>query len=124
MQQLYLHPTWEKAVSQKDLALIEDVFEQTYTKADDVIMSPVVRTAFNHKGELLITALVHNFTHHSARFTNRSVFIRCGDYMEEQVFTIPSLSIPPFTSMPWTFIFKPDPLHATLNLQQLILEIE
>lgn len=124
MQQLYLHPTWEKAVSQKDLALIEDVFEQTYTKADDVIMSPVVRTAFNHKGELLITALVHNFTHHSARFMNRSVFIRCGDYMEEQVFTIPSLSIPPFTSMPWTFIFKPDPLHATLDLPHLILEIE
>ncbi len=124
MQQLYLHPTWEKAVSQKDLALIEDVFEQTYTKADDVIMSPIVRTAFNHKGELLITTLVHNFTHHSARFANRSVFIRCGDYMEEQVFTIPSLSIPPFTSMPWTFIFKPDSVHATLDLQDLILEIE
>ena len=124
MQQLYLHPTWEKAVSQKDLALIEHVFDTTYTQVDDVIMSPIVRAAFNYKGELLITALVHNFTHHSVRFANRSVFIRCGDYMEEQVFTIPTLSIPPFTSMPWTFIFKPDPLHAELDLQNLILEVE
>lgn len=124
MQQLYLHPTWEKAISEKDFTLIEDVFEQTYKNADDVIMSPVIRTAFNHKGELLVMTLVHNFTHHSARFIDRSIFIRCGDYMEEQVFTIPALSIPPFTSMPWTFIFKPDPVHATLDIQHLILEIE
>ena len=123
MQQLYLHPTWEKAISDKDRTLIESVFEQTYNQVDDVIMSPVIRVAFNHKNELLITALVHNFTHHGTRFKNRSIYVRCGEYIVEQSFTIPELSIPPFTSMPWTFIFKPDPLHSSLDLQQLILEI-
>ena len=124
MQQLYLHPTWEKAISDKDRDLIETVFEQTYDQVDDIIMSPIIRVAFNHKNELLVTALVHNFTHHGTRFQNRSVFLRCGDYMEEQSFTIQELSIPPFTSMPWTFIFNPDPIHSSLDLQQLILEIE
>ena len=124
MQQLYLHPKWEKAVNDKDLALIEQVFEDTYDQVDDLIMSPIVRIAFNYKEEMLITALVHNFTHHSTRIINRSVFIRCDDYMEEQTFTIPELTIPPFTSMPWTFIFKPDSVHTSLQLQNLILEIE
>lgn len=124
MQQLYLHPTWEKALSDKDRALIESVFEQTYNQVDDVIMSPVIRVAFNHKKELLITALVHNFTHHGTRFKNRSVYVRCGEYLEEQSFTIPELSIAPFTSMPWTFIFQPDPVHSSLDLKQINLEIE
>ena len=124
MQQLYLHPTWEKAISDKDRALIENTFEQTYDQVDDIIMSPIIRVAFNHKNELLVTALVHNFTHHGTRFRNRSVYIRCDQYMEEQSFTIQELSIPPFTSMPWTFIFNPDPIHSSLDLQQLILEIE
>ena len=124
MQQLYLHPTWEKAISDKDRDLIETVFEQTYDQVDDIIMSPIIRVAFNHKDELLITALVHNFTHHGTRFRNRSVYIRCGDYMEEQLFTIPELNIPPFTSMPWTFIFQPVPVHSSLDIQKLILEIE
>ena len=124
VQQLYLHPTWEKAISDKDRTLIENIFEQTYHQVDDVIMSPVIRVAFNHKNELLITALVHNFTHHATRFRNRSVYIRCNEYIEEQVFTISELSIPPFTSMPWTFIFQPNPEHKSLDLNEVILEIE
>ena len=124
MQQLYLHPTWEKAISPQDRTRIEQLFEETYDQVDDVIMSPVIRVAFNYKKELLVMVLVHNFTHHAARFQNRSVFLRCGDYMEEQPFTIPALVVPPFSSMPWTFIFKPDPVHETLPLNELLVDIE
>lgn len=124
MQQLYFHPAWEKTISEQDRALIEELFEQTYNQVDDFIMSPVIRVAINHKKELLVTVLVHNFTHHSARFNNRSVFIHCDDFDCEQRFTIPDLLIAPFTSMPWTFIFEANPIYERLPLNELTLEIE
>lgn len=124
MQQLYFHPAWEKTISEQDRALIENLFEQTYTQVDDLIMSPMIRAAINHKKELLVTVLVHNFTHHSAKFMNRSIFIHCDELDAEHVFTIPDLVIPPFTSMPWTFIFEQNPIYETLSLDHLILEIE
>lgn len=124
MQQLSFHPAWDKTISKKDRLLVEDLFEQTYNQADDLIMSPVIRAAVNYKKELLVTVLVHNFTHHSARFHNRSIFIHCEHFDAEQVFTIPELVIAPFTSMPWTFIFKANPLYEQLALTQLVLEIE
>lgn len=123
MQQLYLHPTWEKAISYADRTLIEKVFEETYTQTDDVIMNPIVRTAFNYKQELLVTVLIHNFTHHAIRIKNRSVYLYCGEYFEEKVFNIPELTIAPFTSMPWTFIFEPKDDYSKLDVSQVILEI-
>lgn len=122
MQQLYFHPTWERAISDKDRAIIEQLFDETYEQVDDLIMSPTVRAAINHKGELLVTALVHNFTHHSARFHERSIFVQAGDYAEEHVMTIPELVVAPFTSMPWTFIFPPP--AQPLDLQHMFIEIE
>lgn len=124
MQQLYFHPAWEKTISDTDRELIEKLFEQTYMQADDLIMSPVVRAAVNYKNELLVTVLIHNFTHHSARFIRRSVFVHCKHFDNEQQFTIPDLVIAPFTSMPWTFIFEANSIYATLDLTDLILEIE
>lgn len=124
MQQLYFHPTWDKTISAQDRALIEQLFTETYTDVDDFIMSPIFRVAINHKEELLVTALVHNFTHHSAKFQNRSVFIHCDGFDEEQAFTIPDFVIPPFTSMPWTFIFKSNPVYNTLPIQTILVEIE
>lgn len=124
MQQLYFYPAWDKTISEQDRLLIENLFEQTYTQVDDVITSPLLRVAINHKQQLLVTVLIHNFTHHSAHFNNRSVFIHCGDFHAEQVFTIPDLVVAPFTSMPWTFIFEADPVYETLTLDEITLEIE
>lgn len=124
MQQLYFHPTWERAISEADREVIEQLFEQTYDEVDDTIMSPTVRAAFNHKGELLVTALVHNFTHHSARFRERTVFVHADDDFYEQRFTIDALVVPPFTSMPWTFIFPPNALALTITLSNVYIEIE
>ena len=124
MQQLYFHPAWDKTISQQDRLLIENLFEQTYTQVDDIIASPVIRSAINHKNELLVTVLIHNFTHHSAHFTNRSIFVHCQDFDAEQAFTIPDLIIAPFTSMPWTFIFEANQLYKSLPLEEIVLEIE
>lgn len=124
MQQLAFHPAWDKTISKNDRLLIEELFEQTYDQADDLIMSPVIRAAINYKKELLITVLVHNFTHHAARFNQRSIFIQCDDFEAEQVFTIPDLIIAPFTSMPWTFIFQANRFYEKLELTKLVLEID
>ena len=125
MQQLYFHPTWEKAISELDRTLIETVFEQTYTDTADLIMSPTVRVATNYKNELLIMVLVHNFTHHSTRFNNRLVYAHCGDEFDlQKSFTISDLVVAPFTSMPWTFIFEPNEAYNTLDLSKFVLEIE
>lgn len=124
MQQLYFHPAWEKTISEQDRQLIETLFDTTYTQVDDVMMSPVLRVAFNHQQQLLVTALVHNFTHHSTTFSERLVAIRCDLYVEEQVMTIPQLTIAPFTSMPWTFMFPANELHNQLDIGKLILDID
>lgn len=124
MQQLAFHPTWERQISTQDRALIEQLFLATYTDACDLITSPTVRVARNHKKQLVVTVLIHNFTHHSVKLDNRSVFIHCVGYEEEQIFTIPSLIIAPFTSMPWTFLFEADAIHETLPLQTIQLDID
>ena len=122
MQQLFLHPAWDKTISEQDRALIEKLFEESYTDVRDLIMSPLIRAAFNHKQELLITVLIHNFTHHSVAFRNRAVLISSGEYYFEQQFTIPDLTVAPFTSMPWTFIFEPN--HDFKNLDLVTIQIE
>lgn len=124
MQQLYFHPTWEKAISDQDRDIIEQLFEQTYNNVEDTIMSPTVRAAINHKGELLVTALVHNFTHHSARFEQRNIFVHGEHFSHEHVMTIPALVIAPFTSMPWTFICPPHEAYKEEHLDSIVLEIE
>ena len=124
MQQLAFHPAWDKTISDNDRLLIEELYEQTYDQVDDFIMSPVIRAAINYKKELLVTVLVHNFTHHAARFKERSIFIQCDKFEAEQVFTIPDLIIAPFTSMPWTFIFQANPVYEQLELTNLVLEID
>ena len=124
MQQLSFHPAWDKTISEKDRLLIEELFEQTYNQADDLVTSPVLRAAINHKKELLVTVLVHNFSHHSAVFRKRSIYIHCDDFEEEQTFNIPDLIIPPVTSMPWTFIFAANPIYEQLDLTELVLEID
>lgn len=124
MQQLYFHPAWDKTISPQDRASIENLFEQTYRRIDDLIMSPAIRTAINYKNELLVTVLVHNFTHHSATFNNRTVYVHYGSFHAEQAFTIPELVIAPFTSMPWTFIFKERTEYEKLTLEKVVLEIE
>ena len=123
MQQLYFHPAWEKTISDKDRELIETLFENTYTNTYDMLTSPLLRAAINHKGELLVTVLVHNFTHHATTFKKRSVSISSGDVFIEQTFTIPDFIVAPFTSIPWTFIFEPNEQFQSIHLNEIELEI-
>jgi len=106
MQQLQFEASWDKALAAEDRQTIEKIFNETKDiNRVNILFSPL-REAINHKGELLVTVLVHNFTDHQLDFTNtKLVYSIHGEVIAENIFTLRALSIPAFTSMPWTFIF-------------------
>ena len=106
MQQLQFEASWDKALSGQDRRYIEKVFNETkHLHSSGVVFSPI-REAINHKEELLVSALVHNFRNQPLLFNNVSLLYRIGEeVIAERVFTLPKLVIPNEVSMPWTFIF-------------------
>lgn len=123
MQQLVYHPAWEKQLSIQDRKLIENVFEQTYNVQHDILETPFIRAAFNHKNELLVTVLIHNFTHRAIGVNDKFVQLSQGELFFEQKFTLPT-RIAAFSSMPWTFIFEPNEAFTELDLTDLHVEID
>lgn len=105
MQRLFFEAAWDKTIAPQDRSRIEEIFAETaFDKKNDIAFSPV-REAVNHRKELLVTVLVHNFKNQEITFADTKLGLRCdGKLTAEHVFSMP-LSIPPETSMPWTFIF-------------------
>ena len=119
MQQLRFEPSWDKTLSAQDRDYIEKIFNHTKQQHHSTIVFSPIREAINHRNELLITVLVHNFSHNPLTFENTGlVYSNEQEILAEKVFTLPSLTIPPQVSMPWTFIF---PVHqgATFENGQL-----
>jgi len=115
MQQLQFDPSWERALAIGDRYLIESIFRETRAlNSSDIVCAPI-REALNHKVELLITVLVHNYMDQPLTFNNTRVRYSVeGDYVAEHFFTIPQMVIPGQVSMPWTFIFpKESHLHRS-----------
>lgn len=102
MQQLQFEASWEKAIAQKDRDEIEQLFQRTRQKREEDVECVVVRIAINHRQHLLVTALIHNFSQKPLQFNHRELQYAASI---TKSFHIPSLIIPPQTSMPWTFIF-------------------
>ncbi|WP_342599881.1 SLAP domain-containing protein [Psychrobacillus sp. FSL H8-0483] len=124
MQKLEFESSWAKALSSKDREEIEKTFlETSNTENHDLLLSPIWQ-AINHKGELLITVLVHNFTQQAIAFNQTKLaYIENNKIIAEYTFTLPTLSIQPKVSMPWTFIFSVDSLKSTAKLNSGSLEI-
>ena len=125
MQQLQFESSWEKALSAQDRDAIEKLFNDTKEQHYTTIIFSPIRQAINHRNELLITVLVHNFTDQPLTFNNTRLRYKIQEeVIAENEFTLPNLVIPNEVSMPWTFIFQPNPEHTSLDLNKLILEIE
>jgi len=102
MQTLKYEASWKKAISEKDRHEIEAIFSNlnTYPPFN------VIRHAVNHKGELLVTAIVHNTTDRPLLFLDEVITYSIdGKLIAENIFKISSFIVPPMTSMPWTFIY-------------------
>lgn len=122
MQKLQFEAAWDKTISDKDRSIIEKVFDDT-KEQDQRISCSVIRTAINHKKQLLITALIHNRSGQQLSFHNREVSIITKEGEITQNFTIDVLEIPPYCSMPWTFIFDESINFQFTEIKQLDIEI-
>ena len=124
MQQLEFESSWNKAIAQPDRMYIEKIFEETKSTVSSIILFSPIKEAINHKGELLVTVLVHNFSTDSLSFNNTHIVYLIEEKpVAEYVFTIPALVVPPKTSMPWTFIFPIHKLGGGSPLPKGILRI-
>ena len=109
MQQLQFESSWDKALSAQDRDTIEKIFNNTKGQHYSTIVFSPIRQAINHRNELLITVLVHNFSQQPLQFKDtRLVYSNETEVLAENIFTLPTMTIPPQVSMPWTFIF---PVH-------------
>ena len=122
MQKLQFEAAWDKTISAQDRLLIEQAFYKT-KEQDGRISCYVIRTAINHKKQLLITTLIHNRTNQQLNFRNREVSIITASGKFTQNFTINALEIPPYCSMPWTFIFDESINFQFTEIKQMDIEI-
>ncbi|GAA0338307.1 hypothetical protein GCM10008967_30730 [Bacillus carboniphilus] len=110
MQKLKFEASWDKAISEQDREQILNVFKETHPNGHDVEFTPLWQ-AVNHKGELLVTVLVQNYSGNDVDFHNKKLRYTVNQEMvAAHTFTIPALVVEGETSMPWTFIFPVESL--------------
>lgn len=124
MQQLQFEAAWDKTLSIQDRDEIKRIFNETKQQNYSTILFSPIREAINHKNELLITVLVHNFSSNPLIFDHtRLIYSNEHGILAEREFTLPALTVPPQTSMPWTFIFSKESYTSNLSLQNGQLQL-
>lgn len=106
MQKLIFEPSWDKTISQQDRNRIIQSFHKTSLSNNEDIQFTTLWQAENHKGELLITVLIHNCGNEAISFHQKTIrYMENNMVLAEHAFSHPSLIVEGQTSMPWTFIF-------------------
>ena len=112
MQRLEFEAAWDKTIAPADRKVIIDLFNHTKNEQTDSIVFLPIRQALNHRDDLLATVLLHNFTNSVFSFEDIDLaYTENNRLIATHHFSFPDLTLPPATSMPWTFIF---PKHAQL----------
>lgn len=102
---LYLHPAWERTISQRDLDAIKHRVERGVTE-----LFTVLWVATNYRNDLLITILIRNNEQEAFTLTNEPMaLMNEAEELCRETFTY---HVPPNCIMPWTLIFE-DALHYT-----------
>lgn len=118
MQKLQFELSWDKTLSIKDRERIKQAFlETSFSNHQDFQLTPLWE-AFNHKGELLVTVLIHNFGKENLSFNNKKLcYFENNEIVAHNTFTLSKPIVEQETSMPWTFIFPAPSFfsHATLE---------
>ncbi|WP_249872632.1 SLAP domain-containing protein [Oceanobacillus saliphilus] len=123
MQKLAFEPSWDKALPAKDRQIIEEAFQNHNIANEPIIELTPLWQARNYRGELLITVLVHNFSHDVFSFNNTKLcYIENEEIIAQHTFTIPALTLNPEISMPWAFIFPVESIVKKANLENGKLE--
>ncbi|SHN27900.1 SLAP domain-containing protein [Gracilibacillus kekensis] len=112
MQTLVLEEAWERTISEQDHQDIITIFNKTKEARKKIIP---IRSAFNHRDDLLITVLLHNFADTKLDLRNVTIqLLQEDETLATQHFQDNRLLLDPATSMPWTFIF-PENSYSSLE---------
>lgn len=102
-QRLCFHEKWEKALAPRDKSHITELF--LHLEHQKGLTFPGIRVAQNHKGELLASVLIENCMDREWSTPINLLYSEAGMVLAEHQFTNNVLTVSPYTSMPWTFIF-------------------
>ncbi|WP_175631863.1 SLAP domain-containing protein [Virgibacillus siamensis] len=105
MQTLQFHPAWDSTLSEKDRHTIKQSFELATLKPDKIIQFTPLWQAKNHRGNLLVTVLIHNIGEAEVTWNKEKIVLYTNSSkMAEHRFSLP-FTCKSKTSTPWTFIF-------------------
>ncbi|MBY6037436.1 SLAP domain-containing protein [Fictibacillus nanhaiensis] len=109
MQKLVFEPAWDRTLAQRDRLNIEQIFSDIHHEQKEGQQAVLVKTAFNHKDEFLVTVLLNNYSKEAFSLLGKRVVYKEEEQIVADFMSVYTLEIPAETSMPWTFIF---PAHS------------
>lgn len=114
---LHFEAAWNRAIAPQDRQTIENLFKKHKDNDGHVI----IRTAINHKQQLLVSVLIFNRQDHPMHFEQTLVEFQ----QVQQYFTTAAIVIPPHAAMPWTFIFDATEGYnlSTVTNDELIIHV-
>lgn len=105
MQKLVFESAWDRTLAQKDRQEIERVFSEINAEGKEGYNAVLLKTAFNHKREFLVTVLLNNYSEIPMSLLGKKIVYKEGDQTLGEFESAYTLEVPAQTSMPWTFIF-------------------
>jgi SLAP domain-containing protein len=124
MQKLQFESKWDKTISTEDRQYINDTFFKLELTNENYTSFTLLWTALNYRGELLVTAIVHNTSETDMTIQN-TMLCYCEDNqtIAEYSFTIDRINLQPKTSMPWTFIFPSETIERKPTFQNGTIKV-
>jgi SLAP domain-containing protein len=92
---------------------IERVFSEVDHENKAGQQAVILKTAYNHKKEFLVTVLANNYSDKPFSLLKKHVIYEENNQKLGEFESGYTLQIPAQTSMPWTFIFPSDCLKET-----------
>ncbi|GGB39849.1 SLAP domain-containing protein [Fictibacillus barbaricus] len=105
MQKLEFESAWDRTLALPDRLKIEQVFSELDHEQNEGQQSVILKTAFNHKNDFLVTVLVNNYAKQPFSLAEKNVVYKEKAGTISEMDSPYSLEVPAHTSMPWTFIF-------------------
>jgi SLAP domain-containing protein len=105
VQKLAFESAWDRTLAEKDRNEIERVFSEINAEGKEGYQAVLLKTAFNHKREFLVTVLLNNYSKIPMSLLGKKVVYKEKNRTIGEFESAYTLEIPAETSMPWTFIF-------------------
>lgn len=106
MQHLIFESAWDRTISPQDRNEIISFFHSTASHIKEGVHFSFLREATNHRGDILVTVLIHNGENKILSIKDTIIrYVYHDQIIATNTFSIPC-HIKEKTSMPWTFIFS------------------